>query len=796
LISENVLNEEPSTKVESNGLVDFVVETPIEVKTLAPKLPRPRDISPWADQTPTQILEREYRVDDIVYTTSSPQVNVIGCPILALTAFKNAMSTFRYLRWDFMEWRYQIMSVPQVWGAVGFTCVPLDGRRSSNNLDNDYGLLSHSDCQIADFSSANSGRIMVPWNFLNKWLDFVKFTEEVPPAFNLLTDLKIIGGPWIYSADSSIPRSVTINTWCSLHGVQVAGPRIANSLTFQREEEETAEMQASAAAGILYSAMQTELTKYLATSGVAHLRNAAQAGFHQVDEMLGDWFDFDDPTSKPDSGGETGGMSVIPDIYGNLNFSAPKCLLGVGSHVLPTKVPRHSWLEFIKTPWLEYSGTLTVSYIFDGWPFSRDETDVSSQIRPQCSRLDFASRFFRMWRGSFEYTIIFISSPMVVQKVGISLSYTDSAGNVGDIVVEVIEVKGTTIHKILVPYLYTNPYQFIQDGSVNDTAGPGERPYVRLFSYAAPKAAGDTTPVLKFLAFRNACDDFKFYSPKCPQYQKEQPEAAEMQTSLKSFAKIQPSRQFEVIENDVPFWPDQTVTMEQLCQRWSCRTLPDPDALRDLDDVPAFYWNTADCIRSVFFYNRGQFKVKATFNQPETPYTADQGLMAKMDPRSRYTNNPVPDDFNRINDGCQVISFGLTQLLEYTEPWYCNSEWISTYATNQGVVGAIPNRVNSFVYAIGNDDPDVTPTLSFCATSMGPDYALALQLPPPYYPARWYLTTEPVPPEPEPRVQTLSTKPREDVSLPPSFNKDSRGRLNAMRSPLENNLRKSKRAGH
>jgi len=196
LISENVLNEEPSTKVESNGLVDFIVETPVEVKTLAPKLPRPRDISPWADQTPTRILEREYKVTDIVYTTSSPQVNVVVCPILALTTFKNAMSTFRYLRWDFMEWRYQVMSVPQVWGAVGFTCIPLDGRRSSNNLESDYGLLSHTDCQIADFSSANSGRIMVPWSFLNKWLDFVKFGEEGNANFNLLTDLKIIGGPW------------------------------------------------------------------------------------------------------------------------------------------------------------------------------------------------------------------------------------------------------------------------------------------------------------------------------------------------------------------------------------------------------------------------------------------------------------------------------------------------------------------------------------------------------------------------------------------------------------------------
>jgi hypothetical protein len=260
-----------------------------------------------------------------------------------------------------------------------------------------------------------------------------------------------------------------------------------------------------------------------------------------------------------------------------------------------------------------------------------------------------------MWRGSFEYTIMMISSPLVVQKVGVAISYTDTSGTVGDIVTEVIEVKGTTTHKILVPYLYSNPYQYTQDSGVDNIAGPGERPRVRLFLYSTPKAAGDTVPVMKILVWQNACSDFKFYSPRCPQYQKEYipPEPAVfMQTSIKSFSNIKPSRQFEVIENDVPFWPDQTITMEQLCQRWSCRTTPDPDALRELHDHPPWQWNTADCIRSLFFYNRGQYKVKMTFSNPEdVPYTADQGLMAKMDPRSRFTYNDVPEDFARINDG-------------------------------------------------------------------------------------------------------------------------------------------------
>nr|QDH90598.1 MAG: hypothetical protein H2RhizoLitter4957_000001 [Picornavirales sp.] len=536
-------------------------------------------------------------------------------------------------------------------------------------------------------------------------------------------------------------------------------------------------MQAGVA-GVLYSAMQTELTKYLATSGVQHLKNAAQAGFHQVDEVLGDWFDFDDPTSKADEGGESGGVSVIPDIYGNLNFSQPRSLLGVGSHVLPHKAPAHSWLDFIKKPsffthvvFLSTSDQLTLA----GWPFQADAIDLADQTTPRCCRLDFASQFFRMWRGSFEYTCMFVSSSLVVQKVGIAISYTDSSGTVGDIVTEVVEVKGTTIHKILVPYLYTNPYQFTQDSAVNKPAGPGERPKVRLFLYSTPKAAGDTNPTMKILIWQNACDDFKFYSPKCPQYQKEYiPPEAQMQTSLKSFASIKPSRQFEVIENDVPFWPDQTITMEQLCQRWSCRTVPDPDALRTIEELAPWTWNTADCIRSLYIYNRGQYKVKMTFDTPETPYTPDQGLMAKMDPRSRFTYNDVPDDYARINDGVQIISYGLTQLLEYTVPFYCNSEWLPLWVSTQGVYGATPSRVNNYLYAIGKDDPDQTPTPLFCATSMGPDFALAYQLPPPAYSRRWYLTTEPPPPEPALRVHTPSKQQRVEIVGRTPSDKDPR----------------------
>ena len=743
------------------------------MRTIAPRFPRPRDISPWADQTPVKILEREYALPDLVYTTGSSQILRQYPNMFGQTAFKNAMSTFRYLRWDFLEWRYQIMSVPQVWGAVGFTCVPMDSRRQGSNLESDYGILSHTDCQIADFSTANSGRIMVPWSSLNKWLDWVNQNVEGTFDGHTFNELKIVGGPWIYSADSSIPKSVTINLWCSLHGVQVAGPRIANSTT-----EDEVQMQAGVA-GVLYSAMQTELTKYLATSGVQHLKNAAQAGFHQVDEVLGDWFDFDDPTHSPETGGEAGGTSVVPDIYGNLNFSAPRCLLGTGTQVLPFKAPRHSWLDFIKLPSFHAHAefTTTASQLFlDGWPIRQDDIDLNDGSTPQCERLDFASRFFRMWRGSHEYTCMFVSSSLVVQKVGVAIHYTTTTGTVGDIVTEVIEVKGTTVHKILVPFLYTNPYQFTQDAVVNRTV-PGECPRVRLFLYSTPKAAGDTVPVMKVLVWHNASDDFKFYSPKCPQYQKEYipPPSAEMQTSIKSFSKIQPSRQFEVIENDVPFWPDQTITMEQLCQRWSCRTSPDPDALRELNAHPPWQWNTADCIRSLYFYNRGQYKVKMTFNQPEgAPYTADQGLMAKMDPRSRFTYNDVPEDFARINDGVQVISFGLTQLLEYTVPWYSNAEWMSTFAPSQGVYGAAPSRVNSFIYAVGENDPEMTPTPSFCATSMGPDFALALQLPPPYYGWRWYLTTEPPPPEPELRVQTPSKQQRVEIVGRTPFNKDPR----------------------
>lgn len=765
-------------------MVDFIEETPVTVVTITPRLPRPRDISPWADQTPVAILEREYALSDIIYTTSSATTLFIAPTVFQQTAFSKAMSSFRYLRWDYLEWRYQIMSVPQVWGAMAFTCIPMDSRRSST-LALDYGLLSHTDCQIADFSTANNGRLMVPWCSVNKWLDWASYADD--PFDLIFNTLKIIGGPWIYSADSSIPKSVTINLWCSLHGVQVAGPRVPDTLPGVSEE---AQMQSGAilgAAGVLYSAAQTEFTKYMATSGVNHLRNAAQAGFHQVDEVLGDWFDFDNPTTPPDQGGESGGMSVVPDIYGNLNISQPKALIGVGSQILPRKPPPHKWLDFIMLPSFYSYSELTGNVVFSGWPFTKDDVDVTAVTTPRCLRLDFASQFFRMWRGSFEYTFMFVSSSLIVQKVGVSISYTPFAGRPGDVVTEVIEVRGTTIHKILVPFLYTNPYQFAQDEDSVE-----ERPYIQITPYSVAKAAGDTTPSLLMLVWQNAASDFKFYSPKCPQYQSELPGPVEMQTSIRSFSKIQPSRQFEVVENDVPFWPDQTITMEQLAQRWSCRTVPDPDAMRTLSTLPPFHWNTADCIKSIFYYNRGQYKVKMTFIGDDA-YDAASAMMAKLDPRSRYTNNPVPIDWRRINDGVQIISYGLTQLLEYTVPFYCGAEWTSTYIFGSGVYGATPRLLEVFLYNVG-DVTDSSPVPSFCATGMCPDFALSIQLPPPYSGKRWYLTDEPPAPEPEPRVQTPSNKQRLDVTTQSPSNKDSRKMERRKILSSENDLRRS-RAG-
>jgi len=588
----------PSTQEDDNGLVTFVTEEN-EVRTVVPKIPISRDLNPWGPQTPFGIVTREYPVGNFTFTSAGVKTATAVQPFLEQDAFSSAIKTFRYLKWKSLNWRFQVMAVPQVYGGIAFTCCPLDDRRLLSV--NDYGLLSHTDVVWCDFSTMNSGRIVVPWLFNNTWADKTMKTQ-VKTSVSTMTDLKMVCND-IYSNSSDIPREIVVNVWCSLSGVEVAGPTEPadwKGPAADLRKKKKVQMQSGQLASALFDTLSSEAQKYLATNGMDYVKQSAKKGFNVLDDMMGDYFDFDNPAA-PDKVTEPS-TDVVPNIWGNMNYSKPKHLVGAGSMILPSSQGKHSVHKALGLPWLEnyliIPADPTISVSVNTWPFSPDPTrdipngNVQSNV---CSRLDFFSRFFRYWKGSTVVTLMFFSSPLVVQKVQITLSYNDDPSLVGNQISRVVTIKGTTIESFTIPYLFATPYNAVDfsNSTVVDLV-----PVMSIKLVAAARSAGDVVPALPCVVYRHAGSDFKFYSQREPQFQTDE---VQMQASVSSFVRMSSGFEFDVGMVPDTYTSDAEMYIEDMAKRWC--TSPDGslNVLRNLSAVDYWNFNNCDCLRMLFF---------------------------------------------------------------------------------------------------------------------------------------------------------------------------------------------------
>jgi len=239
--------------------------------------------------------------------------------------------------------------------------------------------------------------------------------------------------------------------------------------------------------------------------------------------------------------------------------------------------------------------------------------------------------------------------------------------------------------------------------------------------------------------YRHAGSDFKFYSQREPQFQTDE---VQMQASVSSFVRMSSGFEFDVGMVPDTYTSDAEMYIEDMAKRWC--TSPDGslNVLRNLSAVDYWNFNNCDCLRMLFFYNRGTSKVRATFDSITDPVT---GIMVKMDPASnfKYPLNIQGDPPNRTEhrycDGIVVVSYGLTQLLEFTVPFLSILEWLPIHAVAN--VGFVQSTAEPFtIFAL---DSDITPTIKSSACAPGDDFALSLMLPPPRPQFRWYLRSFP-----------------------------------------------------
>lgn len=736
------LGDAPKRVVEAHSL-QTLDDCEEQIVAVVPKIPMPRDVNPWKDETP-DLVSRRYQCVSVVLSTqnfSSPIVKIDlphfinGTPAKAMLS--KYASGFRYMRWKYAVFEWQIMSVPQLYGLIAFTGMPIVDSRRGSTVVGDYGLVGHEDTVWCDLAEMNSGRLEIPWLSYNKWLDLRPKTggpswASILTNLSQLCSLKIMTNG-IYSVSSTIEKSVTIDTFVRLEGVEFAGPI------------NPAEMQSFDAA---IDAAWNLGSRYVNSKAASFIEKGSKKAINLIDEALGDHFDFDDGwadgeagTEKPATENVDDGTMVIQNPFGTLIANKPRNHLGRAAITLPKAFARDNEIfRWLMVPALYAFGNIAYGsdVTFNCWPFYDHRANVKTA---NCSRLMFARNFYRLWRGGVWFHFLIPGTPFVVSKVSFCLSWDNETSKVGNVVNDIVTVKGFTRHSIYVPYLYALPFMptTLIAGFDNNVT---YRPQLRVTLLSQTKNAGDVNAVVPYICYRSPANDFTFLSQQEPQpyYIAEgeslESEPVEMQCTLRSLGlKVAPAN-YEVHEAPLLTPPTEETTWEGLARRWTSTQL-DYNNLQTLGPltIKSYYnYHTIDCLRTIFLYRRGSYQIKARFGPSDA-----KTLMVKMGAAqdSSYIYHPVGigNTGYRACDGLYSGSADKTEVVHVTVPWICTSDWVES--TSNHTYGDLAQQYMLFQPYIYTDN-NISPVCEECFIAGGPDFKFSYSFPPPIGPMRWY----------------------------------------------------------
>jgi hypothetical protein len=774
----------PQTQTESVGLLTVDIEEQ-KVVSRTPDFPSPDSVNPYVTQTPTQILEREFEAAGFTLTSTTAETfTVIQPPFFTEQSFVAACATFRYIKWKSMRWRVQGLCSPFVYGWYGLTCLPNNIPTRTGLLSTDYGFLSHCDSVIVDMCSAHETVINTPWLYNTEWLDLdrLAYLSVGPDVWQNVLNLNALKIMYTYqnmhSLSSTIPATYQGIIFCKLEGVEVAGPRQyrlipAPSLAEKKiKEKEKKKVQyqsallgaaAAAAGSYAYNRVGPTIEKQANKLFDSSLDSAASTVTDWISSFMTE--DEPEPASPLVQESEAESTNVIPSVYGSMNISKASNVMGQGTATIAKgKARKHSILRELQKPSLVYGLVLTPTTTFESLTLptlarNLQPITTDSDLLPMCSRLRFFSTMHRWWRGSVNYHFVLISSPLVTWKMKFTLVYGEYAAPVapliGDIIGDVVTIKGTTVHNITIPYLATNPWIPTQNpgAEILDPVNQLGEVFPTLFiqKLAPPITSGDIAPVLHILVFESAGHDFRFASPQ--EARPVSSSSVEYQMRVADLNKARAPAQGLAGYAD-RFTTDNVMTVEDLAKKWSVRPTqilrgPCPNATGLATDC--YDLSILDAVSTLYYYWRGQVKFKMAID----PAVADvfpeaATLVCKMFPATfmscPYTATP---DAERFSDGCHVISGGLTQCLTVTMPFTSNAEYLSTLddfvstsdaARCLGSVGATNFQYQAFIYTDGSD---TSFPLAWVAVAAGEDFSFAYPMPPPCRNFRWYDSISP-----------------------------------------------------
>lgn len=739
IASMELTSDIKDSSVSTAPLTEFSLQEQ-QVKEVYSDCPKTFDNNVWDAQTPTRILSRESIVEPIIITAgdfgAGRIFTVSGFDHYSKNTYQEAMATFRYFRFKAIKFRVVTVGSPWLYGYIALTTCPRTGFRATDDNDSDswlhdYGWMSHHDCVIIDLCSQTEVEMVLDWPFVNQWLDRNKVGGHMD-AFKDICSLRVIAGS-CYGIDQTTNPSIDLEVFAQFIEPEVAGP-----MNYFVPQTHVSQMLGQVAAGIATTAgtMAVEhFTKEATKVGNQALEYGTAEARKAMQDKWQAWYASN--SSKPaapasvDSVVSNDGQpsEIIPNIFGSATFSPSRGLLGDGSQC-STHARKHSFANFVSIPSLVSAFAMlkgaTVTFSLN--PFQRSAVESAAT----CSRLRYLGQFFRLWRGSLDYTVIMFCSPLISARVKLSVQYVATASTLaGDTLYDNVTIRGTTKRSFNIPWLQTVNYlpTRVLDPDFGDDIVPTMT--ISVFDTYGADPAVDY-PIL-FLIYERAGPDFVCISQQDPM--PNAPDVVKTHVSQMRIADFGGQSNWNSHPSPNLLPAEGPTTFEDLVKRWHDREqnlLPYPQPYTYIAS-PRRY-PLMESVAMLFLYSRGQmkFKIATTVTGPQGKY-----LLAKLE----TDKNDViggRNDFDKFDDGMAVINYEYTPVMEFTNPWICTTEWYPMQPTS--IVGQDPTAYGTFLYGMDYEHGSTleTPTLTLCLASAGDDFCFNFEMPPPFYKVRWY----------------------------------------------------------
>lgn len=709
-----------SEVVIENGLGTFQDEEQ-QTKVISEAVPFPEVFNPYPDQTPKMICERWYQINPLTMTFTKTSLAGFTkiLPFYELTSgstsgtlpIQYALKTFRYIRWRAIEIRFQMSSVPQIYGWLAFMSLPDD--MIVNNDPMPY--LSFADCTFLDISVQDDVCVSIPWRHPDQWCDWydqlqLASANQVdkllnPQIYNYANPVNVL--------DSTASGICTIKTFARFVGFEAAGHIDGTDDIYEGQMDKFATFMRN---------------PDILSSGNAYgnfVGRGVDPNLAFKDEIHNHYYG-NETKSKPQSASAPDPEVDDPDLrnnpFGSLVVSHSRYVSGTGTQIAPCR--DQTIREIISMPTcigfgsILASDTLRLLYDFNVLGYSR---------------IQFMSQLFRMWRGSRKLTIIVFSTPFISARLNFIVAWgkTTPTGIIGSEVVQDVTIRGTTKVELEVPFLNSTqwlPTFWQRDPADFTTNNPMPKLYVKVIQ--SPLTVGDVTPSLPFVLYEQASPDFEFRSLVNPNPILIPGLKYEGQMKIATFGGGSYGS-----PKPLPNSSDTEMSVGDICHRWSGReggTNPAPYPEKSAYGLSPSM-GAIDMLSMIYGFWSGQFRMKMFL--PET------NMMVCWHTRNYIDEGNVTgmEMCNRPEDGMVNVAPDLTRVLDVTHPFLYTHQFmpLRTYDLSGGLPYEYANKYNIGSFPRVYWDGDLHDELSEPAAALnvyvagGSDFTFYFPVPPP-----------------------------------------------------------------